>query len=63
MKGFVMAQDGVRYLQQLLRQASREVDRDKLDRLTAEIFRVVATREQLRRRVPAGRKSRRGKGR
>jgi hypothetical protein len=48
-----MAQDGVRYLEQLLRQASKETDRAKLDKLTAEIYRVVAEREKTRTRPKA----------
>jgi hypothetical protein len=43
-----MAQDGVRYLERLLRQAGRETDRERLDKLTAEIYRVVAEREMIR---------------
>jgi hypothetical protein len=43
-----MAQDGVRYLEQLLRQARKETDREKLEKLTAEIYRVVAEREKMR---------------
>jgi hypothetical protein len=43
-----VAQDGVRYLERLLRQAGKETDREKLDKLTAEIYRVVAEREKLR---------------
>jgi hypothetical protein len=53
-----MAQDGVRYLEQLLRQAGKETDREKLDKLTAEIYRVVAEREQLRIRTKPKRGSR-----
>jgi len=49
-KDSIMAQDGVRYLEQLLKQAGRETDQGKLDKLTAEIFRVVAEREKLRSR-------------
>jgi hypothetical protein len=43
-----MAQDGVRYLERLLKQAGNETDRNKLDKLTAEIYRVVAEREKMR---------------
>ena len=43
-----MAQVGIRYLEGLLKQAGRETDKDKLDKLTTEIFRVVAEREKLR---------------
>jgi len=51
------AQGGVRYLERLLRQASREPDRDKLDKLIAEIYRIVAERERMRtkqKRRPCG---------
>ena len=41
-----MAQDGIRYLEQLLKQAGKETDLNRLDQLTAEIYRVVAEREQ-----------------
>jgi len=43
-----MARDGIKYLEQLLRQAGQEADREKLDKITAEIYRVVAQREKLR---------------
>jgi hypothetical protein len=43
-----MAQDGVRYLEQLLKQVGKETDAAKLDKLTAEIYRVVAEREKIR---------------
>ena len=43
-----MAQDGVRYQERLLRQAGKETDRERLDKLTAEIYRVVAEREKIR---------------
>jgi|HubBroStandDraft_5_1064220.scaffolds.fasta_scaffold2159549_1 hypothetical protein len=43
-----MAQHGIRYLEQLLKQAGKETDHKKLDQLTAEIYRVVAEREQIR---------------
>jgi hypothetical protein len=43
-----MAQNGIRYLEQLLKQAGKETDHKKLDKLTAEIYRVVAEREQIR---------------
>jgi len=42
-----MAQDGVRYLERLLREARKEIDRERLEKLTAEIYRVVAERERL----------------
>ena len=44
----IMAQDGVRYLERLLKDATRETDQEKLDRLIAEIYRVVAEREKIR---------------
>lgn len=50
-----MAQDGAKYLEQLLRQASREVDQAKLDQIVAEIYRIVAQREQGRKNL-SGRK-------
>jgi hypothetical protein len=43
-----MAQDGVRYQERLLWQAGKETDRERLDKLTAEIYRVVAEREKIR---------------
>ncbi len=43
-----MAENGIRYLEQLLKQAGKETDHAKLDKLTAEIYRVVAKREQTR---------------
>lgn len=43
-----MAQDGVRYLERLLKDANRETDQEKLDKLIAEIYRVVAEREKAR---------------
>jgi hypothetical protein len=46
-----MAQDGVRYLEQLLKQAGKETDAEKLDKLTAEIYRVVAERDKIRMRI------------
>jgi hypothetical protein len=52
-----MAQDGVRYLEQRLRRAGKETDREKLDKLTAEIYRVVADREQVRIRAKPKRRS------
>jgi hypothetical protein len=45
-----MAQDGVRYLERLLKLAGKETDREKLDKLTTEIYRVVAEREKMRTR-------------
>ncbi len=54
-----MPQDGTRYLEQLLKQASRESDPEKLDKLTAEIYRVVAQREHLRKSVSGGKRTRR----
>jgi hypothetical protein len=50
-----MAQGGVRYLEQLLKQASRETNPEKLDKLTAEIYRVVAAREETRKSKPQSR--------
>lgn len=44
----VMAQHGIRYLEQLLKQAGKETNLKRLDQLTAEIYRVVAEREQIR---------------
>jgi hypothetical protein len=43
-----MARDGVRHLERLLKQASNETDRHKLDLVVAEIYRVVAEREKMR---------------
>jgi hypothetical protein len=46
-----MAQDGVRYLEQLLKQVGKETDAEKLDKLTAEIYRVVAERDKIKLKI------------
>jgi hypothetical protein len=43
-----MAQHGIRYLEQLLKQAGKETNLKRLDQLTAEIYRVVTEREEIR---------------